>query len=298
MEYLPGPTLKGALEQGPLAPLNALALALPILDTLAYIHGEGVIHRDVKSGNIMLDDVGRPRLMDFGLTTFSDETSLSRTGIIFGSPHYMSPEQGLGEKLDHRSDLFSFAVVLFELLTGRLPFRGTHPLSVVYAIINEEPPPLRRTFPDLPPQLDWVLARAMAKNCDERYDSALAMRSDLAQVLELLQGSMVESDLELLAMPDRGTARTEQFPLPLIGRDDELMRLRSWLQADEGPGLLFLGGEAGVGKTRLVRESLGRIGIGAPVALVGRTQPGREDFPYQPWLEALRPALRERGVAR
>ena len=296
MEYMPGPTLKGALEQGPLTPVNAIALALPILDTLAYVHGEGVIHRDVKTGNIMLDGRGLPRLMDFGLTTFSDETSLSRTGIVFGSPHYMSPEQGLGETIDHRSDLFSFAVVLYELVTGRLPFRGTHPLSVIYAIINEEPAPLRRNLPDLPAQLDWVLARAMSKRADDRYDSALAMRSDLAQVLELMLGRMSEGELALLAMPDRGTAAAEQFPMPLVGREGDLARLRRWLTSPGRARLLFLGGEAGVGKTRLVRETLGRVGLGAPAPLVGRAQPGREHFPYQPWLEAIRPALRERDL--
>ncbi len=296
MEYLPGPTLKAALAQGPLDALHVVSLALPVVETLEYLHGQDVIHRDIKSGNLMLDDTGRPRVMDFGLTTFSDETSLSRTGIIFGSPHYMSPEQGLGETLDARSDLFSFGVVLFELLTGRLPFRGTHPLSVVYAIINEEPPPLRRILPELPAPLEWVLTKALAKSRDDRYSTAGGLAADLRQVTELLHGRVAEGDLALIAQPDRETMGEEQFPLPLVGREREIARIQGWLREPGDLSLLFLSGEAGVGKTRLVREALRRSGLEAPSALIGRTQPGREHFPYRPWLEALRPALREREL--
>ncbi|MCB9515874.1 MAG: tetratricopeptide repeat protein [Candidatus Latescibacteria bacterium] len=295
MEYLPGPSLKGVLGEGGLAPLNALALAEAILDALAYVHRQGVVHRDIKTGNIMLDAAGRPRLMDFGLTTFGDETSLSRTGVVFGSPHYMSPEQGLGEGLDARSDLFSFCVTLFELLTGRLPFRGGNPLAVIYAIINEEPLPLRRLKPELPEALDWVLARGLAKRRPERYQSAEALADDLRQVTELLRGRRAPDALALSARPGRGTVGEELFPLPLVGRDDELAALQRALRGD-GPPLHFLAGEAGAGKTRLVREAALRLGSAAPALLVGRTPPGREGFPYQPWLEALRPALESREL--
>jgi predicted ATPase len=297
MEYLPGPTLKGVLAADGLAPLNALAMVLPVLETLSHVHERGIVHRDVKSGNIMLDDESHPRLMDFGLTTFSDETSLSRSGIVFGSPHYMSPEQGLGESLDARSDLFSLCIVLFELLTGRLPFRGTHPLAVVYAIVNEEPPRLGRLRPRLPEALDWILARGLAKQADDRYPSAAALAADLRQVEKLLRGKILEAELELEAAPVLGTTAAEHFPLPLVGRSAELELLSTFLEGDSA-GLCLVSGEAGVGKTRLVREALGRAGFGSAQIMVGRTQPGREAFPYQPWLEALRPILRERELER
>lgn len=297
MEYLPGPTLKGVLAAGPLAPLNALDLAGAVLETLDYVHARGIIHRDIKTGNIMLDDAGRPRLMDFGLTSFSDETSLSRSGIVFGSPHYMSPEQGLGETLDARSDLFSFSIALFELLTGRLPFRGSTPLAVVYAIINEEPQSLRRLRPELPEELEWVLARGLAKRREERYQTAAALAADLREVTALLRGETGAGGLRLVAAPQRRTVGEELFPLPLAGRDLELAALQALLRG-EGVPLRFLAGEAGSGKTRLVREALARLGAAAPSVLIGRTQPGREHFPYQPWLEALRPALESRELTR
>ncbi len=297
MEYLPGPSLKDVLADDGLAPASAIDLVMPVLETLDFVHMRGIVHRDVKTGNIMLDDDARPRLMDFGLTTFSDETSLSRSGIVFGSPHYMSPEQGLGEALDARSDLFSLCVVLFELLTGRLPFRGSHPLAVVYAIVNEEPPPASRLHPGVPEPLDWVLARGLAKRREDRYASAAALLSDLRQVDALLRHTRSLPELELEAAPGKGTAGAEHFPLPMAGRGLELDRLRRFLIGD-GPALVALAGEAGIGKTRLVREGLARAGFDAAQLLVGRTQPGREAFPYQPWLEAVRPALRARELER
>ena len=297
MEYLPGPTLKGVLAAGPLGPLTALDLAGAVLEALAFVHERGIIHRDIKSGNIMLDFAGRPRLMDFGLTTFSDETSLSRSGIVFGSPHYMSPEQGLGETLDARSDLFSLCITLFELLTGRLPFRGGTPLAVVYAILNEEPQSLRRLRPELPEELEWVFARGLAKRREDRYQTAGALAADLHQVERLLRGESDADGLRLAAAPRRRTVGEELFPLPLAGREGEVAALQAVFRG-EGPPLHFLAGEAGAGKTRLVREVLNRLGSTAPSLLVGRTQPGREHFPYQPWLEALRPALEARELTR
>ena len=297
MEYLPGPSLKDVLAEDGLAPASAIDLVLPVLETLDFVHGQGIIHRDVKTGNIMLDHDSRPRLMDFGLTTFSDETSLSRSGIVFGSPHYMSPEQGLGEVLDERSDLFSLCVVLFELLTGRLPFRGSHPLAVVYAIVNEEPPPASRLHPGVPEPLDWVLARGLAKRPEERYASAAALLADLRQIDALLRHARSPSELDLEAAPGRGTTGEEHFPLPLTGRGFELDRLRRFLVGGETP-LFAIAGEAGIGKTRLVREGMARAGLDAAQVLVGRTQPGREAFPYQPWLEAIHPALRARELDR
>jgi eukaryotic-like serine/threonine-protein kinase len=296
MEYLPGPTLKAIVKEGGLDLRSALSLVLPILETLAHVHEQGVIHRDVKTGNLMLDHDGHPRLMDFGLTSFSDETSLSRTGLVFGSPHYMSPEQGLGEQLDLRSDLFSLAIVLFELLTGRLPFRGTTPLSVVYAIVNQEPPLLRRIRPETPAALDWVLAKGLTKNRENRYQSARHFAADIKQVLALLAGQVDDGDLDLIARPEQSTVDQERLPLPLVGREREASLIQSWLRRQEEPAILFLAGEAGVGKTRLMREALSRAGISAPGAIVGRAQPGRENFPYQPWLEALRTTLREREL--
>jgi len=291
MELLPGPTLKELARSGPMGLGTVASLALPVLEALAYLHGRGVLHRDVKTGNIMLDAAGRPRLMDFGLTRFSDETSLTQTGLVFGSPHYMSPEQGMGEPLDARSDLFSLGVVLYELLAGRLPFRGDHPIGVVYAIINEEPSSLRRFRPELPEALDWILARALAKDRQRRYRRAEELTEDLSRLV----AAPADADFASLGLRAGPPLRDPRAGLPLSGRARELVALKEWM-LKPGAGFLFLSGEAGIGKTRLVREAHRALGARAPILLVGRTQPGREAFPYQPWLEALRPVLRERDI--
>jgi serine/threonine protein kinase len=293
MEYLPGPTLRELRESGALSLQSVLALAFPVLEALDYLQNEGVVHRDLKSGNIMLDREGRPRLMDFGLTRFSDETSLTQTGLIFGSPHYMSPEQGMGETLSEASDLFSFGVVLYELITGRLPFRGDHPVGVVYAIINEEPESIRRIRPELPEALSWILSRAMAKRPADRYESAAEFSADLLALKEHLEGRISAEALHLKARPPEARSVDR---LRLAGRDRELQSLCEWIETPPGASLLYLSGEAGIGKTRLVREAISRLGERAPKILVGRTQPGRESFPYQPWREALRPELLDRKL--
>jgi len=145
-ELIEGKTLKEVVKSGPLTIKNVLDIAIQIGDGLASAHEKGIVHRDIKSENVMLTSRGQAKIMDFGLAKVKGATKLTKTGSTVGTAAYMSPEQAQGEEVDHRSDIFSFGVVLYELLTGKLPFRGEHHAAIIYSIINDDPQPIARSM--------------------------------------------------------------------------------------------------------------------------------------------------------
>lgn len=184
MEYLPGITLDEWLRQvGSLPLAQAVQIASQIGAALAYAHEQGIIHRDVKPANIMIDSKGHITLMDFGLVRAVEGSSLTRTGVVVGTPEYMAPEQVLGEALDARSDIYSFGIVIYRLLTGKVPFAQSTPFAVMYAHIQQPPPPLRQLRPDLPAAMEQVLSKALAKKPEDRYQQADHLVADLQAVL-------------------------------------------------------------------------------------------------------------------
>jgi len=155
---------------------------------LAAAHAQGVVHRDIKPGNILLENgLGRIVITDFGLAQAADECSLTHTGTLAGTPHYMSPEQADARPLDHRSDLFSLGSVLYFMASGRVPYRGDRAMSVLRSICEEEPQPLRAINPDVPAALEALIARLHAKSPDDRFTSAAEVRDLLADYLAHLQ---------------------------------------------------------------------------------------------------------------
>ncbi len=176
MEYLEGQSLRDAMQVRGAYPLReALEVVCQILDALAYAHSKNVIHRDIKPDNIHVLPGGQIKLTDFGIARLSDEASLTADGQIFGTPSYMSPEQIEGRGLDHRSDLFSLGVVLYEMLAGRKPFSGDGVVAITYAIMNAEAPPLI----GVPAGVEQVVRNALAKNPNHRPASADQMKRDL-----------------------------------------------------------------------------------------------------------------------
>jgi len=176
MEYLEGQSLRDAMQVRGAYPLReALEVVCQILDALAYAHSKNVIHRDIKPDNIHVLPGGQIKLTDFGIARLSDESALTADGQIFGTPSYMSPEQIEGRGLDHRSDLFSLGVVLYEMLAGRKPFVGDGVVAITYAIMNAEPPPLS----GLPTGVEQVVRNALSKNPNQRPASADQMKRDL-----------------------------------------------------------------------------------------------------------------------
>jgi serine/threonine protein kinase/tetratricopeptide (TPR) repeat protein len=194
MELVEGESLAARLARGPLPAAEAVDVAMQVADALDEAHRRGVVHRDIKSANIMLDERSRVKVLDFGLAKFlepgtggKDETiarSLQTVaGSILGTFAYMSPEQALGRPADARADLFSLGVVLYELLTGRLPFDGPSAVAILDATLHQQPLPPTRLAPGLPPILDAIVLKALAKDAAYRYQSARELYIDLRNVV-------------------------------------------------------------------------------------------------------------------
>ena len=182
MEYVEGQNLSEYLVNCSPSLEDRLAIAIQIVEGLAKAHAAGVIHRDVKPSNILIDADGRAKLLDFGLATFRGATRLTETGSTMGTAAYMSPEQAQSRDCDHRSDLFSLGVVLYEMIAGRLPFEGAHSTALMYSIVNDEPQPLARYAKGIPDELQRIVLKALAKPVGERFQSAGDLISDLKRL--------------------------------------------------------------------------------------------------------------------
>jgi serine/threonine protein kinase len=184
MEYVEGTTLEKLASQIRIPIDHVLDYAGQVLAALSYAHGCGVTHRDIKPANIMITTHGLVKLMDFGIAKSTDDMSLTRPGTTMGSVYYMSPEQVRGGTVDARSDIYSFGVTLYEVLTGRKPFQADSSYSVLNAQLNEPPIPLIEVNPSIPPALNEVVLRAMAKRPEDRFQSADEFRTALRALHE------------------------------------------------------------------------------------------------------------------
>ncbi len=181
MEYVDGRLLKDIIAEGPLPEHEAVRIAGQILTALEYSHRAGVVHRDIKPGNIMVAANGQVKVMDFGIARAISESSatISETSAIVGTAQYFSPEQARGESVDARTDLYSTGVVLFEMLTGQPPFRGENPVAVAYQHVNQVPPPPSSIVHSVSPAVDAVVAHALSKDRSARYQTASDFRQEL-----------------------------------------------------------------------------------------------------------------------
>ncbi len=179
MEFVEGQTLKKVAEKESPSTKRILELAIQACEGLNAAHRKGIVHRDIKSDNIMVTADGQVKIMDFGLARLEGVEHLTETGSTLGTAAYMSPEQAQGEEVDQRTDIFSFGVVLYELLTGRLPFRGEHIPAIVYSILNENPEPVSRYKINVPEGLQRIVDKALAKDREERYQHIDDLLADL-----------------------------------------------------------------------------------------------------------------------
>src|SRR6266545_2813356 len=186
MEFVNGRTLKEVLgAERRLMPRRALEITGDICAALEFSHRHGIIHRDIKPGNVMLTPTGQVKVMDFGIARAlaSGATTMTQTAAVIGTAQYLSPEQARGEAVDARSDVYAAGCVLFELLTGEPPFTGDSPVAVAYQHVREDPKPPSALNPRVSPALDAVVLKAMSKGPANRYQSAAEMRTDLVRVL-------------------------------------------------------------------------------------------------------------------
>jgi serine/threonine protein kinase/Flp pilus assembly protein TadD len=221
MELVQGESLKQVLQRGPLSRTQLLDVGRQIAEGFAEAHQAGVLHRDIKPGNIMLDAKGRIKILDFGLAVFAGkeraageaaETFITRTATQWstgGTVPYMSPEQLLGEATDARSDIFSFGVLLYECLAGRLPFRGETSIDILHTILRQPPTPLRAVVPDIPPEWEQLIDRCLAKAPDQRFSS-------MAEILQSLQrmaapAPKAEKSLAVLYFENLSNSKDDEY---------------------------------------------------------------------------------------
>jgi len=186
MEYVDGETLRDVLRrEGKVAPRQAMLWVADVAAALEFSHQNGIVHRDVKPANVMIDHAGAVKVMDFGIARAMADgaNTMTQTAAVIGTAQYLSPEQARGASVDARSDVYSLGCVLFELLTGQPPFTGDSPVAVAYQHVREDPPTPSSIDPEIPRELDSVVLKAMAKNPDNRYQSAADLRSELVKVL-------------------------------------------------------------------------------------------------------------------
>jgi predicted ATPase/tRNA A-37 threonylcarbamoyl transferase component Bud32 len=256
MELVEGRSLRQVLSEGPVPIKELLEIAVQVAGALAAAHAKGIVHRDLKPENLMVNRDGLVKVLDFGLAKLelpgsaADETvdvPLTQAGAIMGTAGYMSPQQASGKAVDFRSDLFSFGAILYELATGTRAFVRNTAVETLAAIIREEPAPITQLNPNIPPPLQWIVKRCLAKHPEGRYAST----RDLASDLEIVRDHLGDAPLEAGPEP-----RPHNLPIqrnPLLGREKELSAARQLLLRQEVRLVTFIG-PGGTGKTRLALE--------------------------------------------
>lgn len=286
-EYMVGGDVAGLLREaqgGPLPLDRALDIAADVCRALDHAHALGVIHRDLKPGNVWLGRDGSAKLGDFGLALMDDRTRLSQEGLLYGTPFYMSPEQALGSALDGRADLYSLGALLFELVTGRPPFLGDDPVAVITQHLETSPVAPSWHNPEVPSALESLILRLLAKVPADRPESAAAGLESITAIASAIRA---------------GVAETAPGANPLdrlaggiyVGREQDTDELRAALEdalSGRGGRLLMLAGEPGIGKTRTAAELATYAQLRGARVLWGRCYESEVAPPYWPWTQIIR----------
>jgi eukaryotic-like serine/threonine-protein kinase len=196
MEFLEGRELRDILNEGALLPVDqVLNIVAQVAQGLAYAHEHDIVHRDVKPSNIMVIRDGHAKITDFGIARMASASVRTQTGMVLGSPKYMSPEQVMGKSIDQRSDVFSLGVMLYEMLTGQAPFSGENVNAIMYQTLNAVPAPPNTLNPGVPEMVNFIVAKALAKGVEDRYQNAKDFAVDLRTCCDTLPRSGQRVDL-------------------------------------------------------------------------------------------------------
>jgi tetratricopeptide (TPR) repeat protein len=289
MELVPGPRLSQAR---PTDLSRVVEIATQICAALEHAHTNNIVHRDLKPDNVLLSGSSLAhtvKLADLGLALPAHAARISRAGVIVGTASYMAPEQALGQLIDGRTDLYALGVLLYELTTGRLPFTGDDPLTIISQHVHAPVVPPRVLRSDIPRPLETIILRLLAKDPAQRFASANETRAALLESLTTggdLATTETPAAVAILEALSRGR---------LIGRANELGEVRElWQRAREGHGLaVLLSGEPGSGKTRLARELTIQAAVDGAFVLTGGCYEYEATTPYLPFVEAFRRWTRE-----
>jgi serine/threonine protein kinase len=222
MEYVEGNSLADIIGKDGLPSDRAVDITLQICEGLKEAHRAGIVHRDVKPANVIIGKNNRCKILDFGLAAVQSEERLTQTGSLLGTVEYMSPEHVRGEKVDHRSDIFSLGVLLYEMLTGQLPFKGDYAAGVVYAIINEIPEMLDKHRSDISGGFQVIIDRALGKDPEKRYpdiDSLITDINNLSSGLELFKPRTGHPSIAVLPFRDMSAQKDQEYLCDGVAED-------------------------------------------------------------------------------
>jgi predicted ATPase/tRNA A-37 threonylcarbamoyl transferase component Bud32 len=288
MEYVEGQELKDIVEEyrnTPPAMDEIIKYATQIAEGLKAAHKKGIVHRDIKSSNIMINNEGQVKIMDFGLAKMRSGAQLTKQYSVLGTAAYMSPEQVERQQVDERSDIFSFGVVLYEMLSGTLPFSGDYDIAVLYSIVHSDPAPLEEFNPSIPDQLKQVVNQCLKKSRNERYQTCEQLLADLQK----LQSSAPETGPNIHLAPE--------IPIPavgerniFIGREAQLKELYQQLQKT----MQYIGftvlikGESGIGKSTLASQLIKEAQALGMNIFRGQCLFQEGGLPYHPYAQAIK----------
>ncbi|MEO8399904.1 MAG: protein kinase, partial [Ignavibacteriaceae bacterium] len=300
MEYVEGKNLRQLLRENPMETLQVIDIGIAAGEALSHAHQLGVIHRDIKSDNIMVTNEGILKVMDFGLAKVQDASILTKAASVLGTISYMSPQQAIGEAIDFRSDIFSLGVVLYELLTAKMPFTGDYEMAVIYSILNEDPVGIRELNDKVPKALEHIINKALKKDVEQRYQNILELVEDLKKIKEVSGKLETAEQEEIKLVADEEINRFEEkgFIAELTGRTKQFELLKSLLsKSTVGQGqTVFITGEAGIGKTRIVWELEKHAKTLKVRTLKCKCLFKQGGYPYQPFVDAIRSYFEIKGL--
>jgi non-specific serine/threonine protein kinase len=257
MSYYEGGTLKDTIREKPLASSKAIEIAVQVARGLAEAHEKGVIHRDIKPANIMMTAKGQVKIMDFGLAKLSGGEGITEIGIPMGTVAYMSPEQARGRDIDHRTDIWSLGVVLYEMISGQLPFKGENAHAIIYSILNEEPVPVTSIRPGIGSPLERTINKALTKDPDSRYQAAGDLLADLMEIgreletselKEYVPSAVAKASIAVLPFVDMSPEKDQEYFCDGMAEEliSALTKIEELKVASRTSAFQFKGGEQGI----------------------------------------------------
>ncbi|HKI78586.1 MAG TPA: protein kinase [Ignavibacteriaceae bacterium] len=223
MEYINGPELRQKIDEGSLSIEEAFNIIEQIANGLTAAHHKGIIHRDIKSSNIMLTHTGQVKIMDFGLAKVKGSSQITKVGTTIGTAAYMSPEQAQGEKVDHRSDIWAMGVIFYELLTGNQPYKGEFEQAVIYSILNLEPEPVSTIKPEIPLKIEQITKKLLSKDKELRYQDLDSFLADLKEFKNKKTESKTDSEKTIAVLPFENISPDKETDYFADGLAEELI---------------------------------------------------------------------------